>query len=69
MVTLPELITFDTGSTVVRQDYLEEIALVARSLRDNPNSSVLVVGHTDNVGATDYNRRSASAGRRRSRRS
>ena len=36
-------------------DYVDEVALVARSLRDNPNSTVLVVGHTDNVGRTDYN--------------
>ena len=55
VVTLPEAITFDTGSTIVHPDYVDEIALVARSLRDNPNSTVLVVGHTDNVGATDYN--------------
>jgi outer membrane protein OmpA-like peptidoglycan-associated protein len=55
VVTLPESITFDTGSVIVHPDYVEEIALVARSLRDNPSSTVLVVGHTDNVGATDYN--------------
>jgi outer membrane protein OmpA-like peptidoglycan-associated protein len=55
VVTLPESITFDTGSAIVHPDYVDEIALVARSLRDNPASSVLVVGHTDNVGSTDYN--------------
>ena len=55
VVTLPESITFDTGSAIVHADYADEIALVARSLRDNPNSTVLVVGHTDNVGATAYN--------------
>jgi outer membrane protein OmpA-like peptidoglycan-associated protein len=55
VVTLPESITFDTGSAIVHPDYVDEIALVARSLRDNPDSTVLVVGHTDNVGATDYN--------------
>ena len=55
VVTLPEAITFDTGSAIVHPDYVDEIALVARSLRDNPASNVLVVGHTDNVGSTDYN--------------
>ncbi len=55
VVTLPESITFDTGSAIVHPDYVDEVALVARSLRDNPNSTVLVVGHTDNVGRTDYN--------------
>ena len=55
VVTLRELITFDTGSAIVHPDYVDEIAVVARSLRDNPNSTVLVVGHTDDVGATDFN--------------
>jgi outer membrane protein OmpA-like peptidoglycan-associated protein len=55
VVTLPESITFDTGSSIVQAEYVDEIALVARSLRDNPNSTVLVVGHTDNVGNTAYN--------------
>jgi outer membrane protein OmpA-like peptidoglycan-associated protein len=55
VVTLPEAITFDTGSAVVHADYVDEIARVARSLNENPASTVLVVGHTDNVGATDYN--------------
>lgn len=55
VVTLPESITFDTGSSIVHPEYVDEIALVARSLRDNPNSTVLVVGHTDNVGSAAYN--------------
>ena len=55
VVTLPESITFDTGSAIVHPEYVDEIALVARSLRDNPASNVLIVGHTDNVGSTDYN--------------
>ncbi len=55
VVTLPESITFDTGSASVAPEYVDEIAFVARSLRDNPDSNVLVVGHTDNVGRTDYN--------------
>jgi outer membrane protein OmpA-like peptidoglycan-associated protein len=55
VVTLPEAITFDTGSAVVHPEYVDEIGLVARSLRDTPSSSVLVSGHTDNVGATAFN--------------
>jgi outer membrane protein OmpA-like peptidoglycan-associated protein len=55
VVTLPEAITFDTGSSIVHPEYVDEIALVARSLRDNPQSTVQVIGHTDNVGRTDYN--------------
>jgi outer membrane protein OmpA-like peptidoglycan-associated protein len=55
VVTLPEAITFETGSSIVHPEYVDEIALIARSLRDNPHSTVQVVGHTDNVGRTDYN--------------
>ena len=55
VVTLPESITFDTGSAIVHPEYVDEIALVARSLNDNPASTILIVGHTDNVGSTTYN--------------
>ena len=52
VVTLPEAITFDTDSAIVHPEYVDEIAFVARSLRDNPNSTVQVIGHTDNTGST-----------------
>lgn len=55
VVTLPESVTFDTGSTRLHPDYLDEIAFIARSLRNYPNSIITVVGHTDNVGSTKYN--------------
>lgn len=55
VVTLPESVTFDTGSSRLHADYVDEIAFIARSLRDHPNSIVTVVGHTDNVGSTKYN--------------
>lgn len=55
VVTLPESITFDVDSAVVHADYVDEIAFVARSLRDNPNSTVRVIGHTDNTGSTAHN--------------
>lgn len=55
VVTLPEAITFDTGSAIVHPDYVGEIAKVARTLNENPASTILVVGHTDNVGSAAYN--------------
>ncbi len=55
VVTLPESITFDVDSAVVHADYVDEIAFVARSLRDNPASNVQVVGHTDNTGSAEHN--------------
>lgn len=57
VVTLPESITFDVGSAIVHADYVDEIAFVARSLRDNPGTSVQVIGHTDKTGTTEYNQR------------
>ena len=55
VVTLPEAITFDVDSAPVHADYVDEIAFVARSLRDNPGSTVRVIGHTDNTGSTAHN--------------
>lgn len=55
VVTLPESITFDVDSAVVHTDYVDEIAFVARSLRDNPLSTVQVIGHTDNTGSSAHN--------------
>ena len=55
VVTLPEAITFDVDSATVHPEYVDEIAFIARSLRDNPNSSVQVIGHTDNTGSTAHN--------------
>lgn len=57
VVTLPESITFDTDSSVVHPEYVDEIAFVARSLREHPDSTVQVVGHTDNTGSTAHNQR------------
>jgi outer membrane protein OmpA-like peptidoglycan-associated protein len=55
VVTLPEAITFDVDSATVEPGFVDEIALVAGSLRDNPASTVRVIGHTDNTGSTAHN--------------
>jgi outer membrane protein OmpA-like peptidoglycan-associated protein len=55
VVTLPEAITFDIDSATVEPGFVDEIALVAGSLRDNPASTVRVVGHTDNTGSAAHN--------------
>lgn len=54
-VILPESVTFPTGSAVVNTGFLPALNQVARSLRAHPNSTVRVVGHTDNIGSRDYN--------------
>jgi outer membrane protein OmpA-like peptidoglycan-associated protein len=54
-VILPEDVTFPTGSSVVNSSFRPALREVARSLRAHPNSTVRVVGHTDNVGTMAYN--------------
>lgn len=54
-VILPESVTFPTGSAVVNTGFRPALREVARSLRAHPNSTVRVVGHTDNVGSREYN--------------
>lgn len=54
-VILPESVTFPTGSAVVNSGFRPALNQVARSLRAHPNSTVRVVGHTDNVGTMAFN--------------
>jgi outer membrane protein OmpA-like peptidoglycan-associated protein len=51
----PEAITFDVDSATVHPDYVDEIAFVAGNLRGNANSTVQVIGHTDDTGSTAHN--------------
>jgi outer membrane protein OmpA-like peptidoglycan-associated protein len=66
------LITFDSGilfafdSDVVQGAARQNLTSLASSLRDYPETEVLIVGHTDNVGSAQYNqglsqRRAAAA--------
>lgn len=55
IVTLPEGVTFDTNSTHVSSDFRPEIAKIAESLRKFPDTTVDVIGHTDNTGSETYN--------------
>ena len=55
-VILPEGVTFATGSATVATGFLPALREVARSLKTYRNSTVLVVGHTDNVGSVAYNK-------------
>lgn len=55
-VILPESVTFPTGSAKVNSAFLPALRELARSLQSYPKSSVLVVGHTDNVGTAAFNK-------------
>ncbi len=54
-VTLPESVTFRTGSSTVDLGFRPALRTVAESLSRYPGSSVRVVGHTDNVGSAALN--------------
>lgn len=55
VLTLPQDILFATDSAVVRPDLQRDLRTIAANLINNPNSTIGVVGHTDNVGSASYN--------------
>lgn len=55
IVSLPEAITFDIESAVVKPNSVANITAIARNLQDFPNSAVQVIGHTDNTGTEAFN--------------
>ena len=57
IVTMPQDILFDVDSSTVRPGLRGDLLTVANSLQDYPDSSVQVVGHTDNTGDAGYNQR------------
>ena len=54
-VILPENVTFPTGSDVVNSGFLSALNAISKNLQTHSRSTVLVVGHTDNVGSMAYN--------------
>ena len=54
-VILPENVTFPTGSDVVNSGFLSALNAISKNLQTHSHSTVLVVGHTDNVGSMAYN--------------
>jgi outer membrane protein OmpA-like peptidoglycan-associated protein len=55
IVSLPQDITFDTDSAAVRSSLRADLGRVANNLNRYPDSSVQVIGHTDNTGDATYN--------------
>ncbi len=55
IVNLPQDILFATDSATLRGDLTQDLQAVARSLLNYPNTTVQVIGHTDNTGAAAYN--------------
>ena len=55
IVTLPQDILFATNSTTVSAAAQGNLSTLAQSLQQYPNSTVNVIGHTDDVGAASFN--------------
>ncbi|MEP2028498.1 MAG: OmpA family protein [Paracoccaceae bacterium] len=55
IVTLPQDILFATDSSTVRSDLQRDLRTVAGNLQAYPDSTIQIVGHTDNSGEAVYN--------------
>lgn len=55
IVTMPQDILFATNSTSLTGSLRSDLYALAANLNRYPNSTVNVVGHTDNVGTAAYN--------------
>lgn len=55
VVNLPQDLLFATDSATLRSDLLADLNAVAASLNRYPDSTVEVLGHTDNAGTSAYN--------------
>jgi outer membrane protein OmpA-like peptidoglycan-associated protein len=55
IVRMPQDILFATDSANLRPDLLRDITAVSNNLLSYPNSTIQIVGHTDNSGAAAYN--------------
>jgi outer membrane protein OmpA-like peptidoglycan-associated protein len=57
IVTMPQDILFAVDSATLTPTLIGDLQDVARSLNNYPNTTVQVVGHTDNTGDAAYNQR------------
>ncbi len=55
VVTLPQDILFATNSTAVSGASQRDLTTLANSINQYPNTTVNVIGHTDDVGAAAFN--------------
>ncbi|MEO9653420.1 OmpA family protein [Marinomonas sp.] len=55
LLTVQLNILFDSGQAVVKPRFYPELKKLADFLNDNPGTSVVIEGHTDNVGSFELN--------------
>ncbi|NNK78482.1 MAG: OmpA family protein [Litoreibacter sp.] len=54
-VTMPQDLLFDVDSTALRPVLRSDLIALAGNLNDYPDTTVMVIGHTDSTGSDDYN--------------
>ncbi|WP_460275591.1 OmpA family protein [Celeribacter sp. ULVN23_4] len=55
IVTMPQDILFATDSAVVVPSLQDDLRALAYNLQDYPDTTVQIIGHTDNTGSATYN--------------
>lgn len=55
IVRMPQDVLFDIDSAALRPDLRSDLQSLAVSLNRYPDTTVQVIGHTDNTGSADYN--------------
>ena len=55
IVTMPQDILFALDSASVRSGLRRDLGVVANNLQAYPNSTIMILGHTDNTGSASYN--------------
>ncbi|NNF25516.1 MAG: OmpA family protein [Rhodobacteraceae bacterium] len=55
IVRMPQDILFAIDSAAVRPDLRSDLGVLAQSLNNYPDTTVEIVGHTDNTGSASYN--------------
>jgi OOP family OmpA-OmpF porin len=50
-------VNFDTAKSVVKKEYMAEIASFAKFMNENESINVTIEGHTDNAGSAKYNQK------------
>lgn len=61
VVTIALNVEFDTDKSVVKEKYRGEIKKVADFMKQYPNTTAVIEGHTDNVDTAEYNKKLSQA--------
>lgn len=55
MLAIPSDVSFDSNSAYIKSQFRPVLNSFADSLRNNPNTTVVIVGHTDSTGGAHIN--------------